>query len=211
MYVKDFMATDLVTVTPQTKVSQCQDLMNGHDINRLPVIDNDRLVGLITRDVIAKASPSDATSLDRHELNYLLEKTTAGDIMKKKVITVEPNTLISQAAALMADNNIGVLVVLEADQVKGIITDKDIFKAFIDVSGYGQPGVSLVVQLHEDRAGVIEEIGDALVSANENLTHLTVYHNDEGIRIVMQVNNGHTNVLKQELESRGYQVTSVVE
>ncbi|MGX7106335.1 CBS domain-containing protein [Hutsoniella sourekii] len=211
MYVKDFMATDLVTVTPQTKVSQCQDLMNGHDINRLPVIDNDRLVGLITRDVIAKASPSDATSLDRHELNYLLEKTTAGDIMKKKVITVEPNTLISQAAALMADNNIGVLVVLEANQVKGIITDKDIFKAFIDVSGYGQPGVSLVVQLHEDRAGVIEEIGDALVSANENLTHLTVYHNDEGIRIVMQVNNGHTSALKQELESRGYQVTSVVE
>ena len=81
MYVKNYMSTDLVTITPDTTVIKALDLMRQHDIHRLPVVVKGQLVGLLTESVIAKNSPSTATSLSVHELNYLLNKTTAADIM----------------------------------------------------------------------------------------------------------------------------------
>ncbi|AXY26453.1 hypothetical protein CL176_10870 [Suicoccus acidiformans] len=209
MFVKDFMTQQLITITSDTSVSQAEDIMNQRDINRLPVVDGNKLVGLVTRDTVAKAKPSDATSLDAHELNYLLDKTMVGDIMLQKVITVQPDTMLQDAAALMSEENIGVLLVLDGPHLAGIITDKDIFKAFVNISGYGAEGQYLIVELSEDRPGVIEEIGDALVSAEENLTHMMVYHYEGSIRIVLKVNHNNMDALVRAIEERGYTVVSV--
>ena len=212
MYIKDYMTTDLVTITPNTSVTKAQDLLKKHDINRLPVVENEQLVGLITKDILIKHSPSGATSLSDHEVNYLLEKTVVKDIMKKKIMTIEPNRLIEEAASIMRANNIGVLVVTENEQLVGIITDKDIFKAFVDVSGYDTPGTSIVVELVGDRKGVIEEIGDALVEADINLTHMIVYHNENNtIRIVLHVDAVDPTTLTDAIQARGYEVKSIYE
>lgn len=212
MYIKDYMTTDLVTITPNTSVTKAQDLLKKHDINRLPVVENEQLVGLITKDILIKHSPSGATSLSAHEVNYLLEKTVVKDIMKKKIMTIEPNRLIEEAASIMRANNIGVLVVTENEQLVGIITDKDIFKAFVDVSGYDTPGTSIVVELVGDRKGVIEEIGDALVEADINLTHMIVYHNENNtIRIVLHVDAVDPTTLTDAIQARGYEVKSIYE
>ncbi|MFC2704100.1 MAG: CBS domain-containing protein, partial [Abiotrophia defectiva] len=101
MYVKNYMSTDLVTITPDTTVIKALDLMRQHDIHRLPVVVKGQLVGLLTESVIAKNSPSTATSLSVHELNYLLNKTTAADIMIRRVITTSPDALLEQAASEM--------------------------------------------------------------------------------------------------------------
>lgn len=212
MYIKDYMTTDLVTITPDTSVTKAQDLLKKHDINRLPVVENEQLVGLITKDILIKHSPSGATSLSAHEVNYLLEKTVVKDIMKKKIMTIEPNRLIEEAASIMRANNIGVLVVTENEQLVGIITDKDIFKAFVDVSGYDTPGTSIVVELVGDRKGVIEEIGDALVESDINLTHMIVYHNENNaIRIVLHVDAVDPTTLTDAIQARGYEVKSIYE
>ena len=212
MYIKDYMTTDLVTITPNTSVTKAQDLLKKHDINRLPVVENEQLVGLITKDILIKHSPSGATSLSAHEVNYLLEKTVVKDIMKKKIMTIEPNRLIEEAASIMRANNIGVLVVTENEQLVGIITDKDIFKAFVDVSCYDTPGTSIVVELVGDRKGVIEEIGDALVEADINLTHMIVYHNENNtIRIVLHVDAVDPTTLTDAIQARGYEVKSIYE
>lgn len=204
------MTTELITITPQTSVTEAQDLLRKHDINRLPVLKNNKLVGMVTKDLINRNLPSNATSLSRNEINYLLEKTSAEDIMAKKLFSVNPDTLLDQAATTMAENNLGVLVVLAEDNLVGVITDKDIFKAFVDISGSREPGTTLVVELPKDQEGVIEEIGDALVESENNLTHMIVYyHVQNAIRIVMSVNSNKIDELVKSIENRGYVVKSV--
>ena len=211
MYIKDYMSTSLITITPETSVLKASDLLKQHDINRLPVLENGQLVGLITKDILSKNSPSGATSLSAHEVNYILEKSTVKDIMVKQVMTIAPDSIVEEAASIMRSNNIGVLVVTDESKLVGIITDKDIFKAFVDVSGYDTPGSSLVVELVGDRKGVIEEVGDALVEADVNLTHMIVYHHEENIRLVLHVSTTDTTMLEEAIKSRGYEVKSVHE
>lgn len=83
MSVSDFMSKDLVVVHPETPIFDAVDLMKQHDIHRLPVLKDERLVGLITEGIISAAMPSKATSLSVYEVNYLLNKTTVGDVMEK--------------------------------------------------------------------------------------------------------------------------------
>ena len=88
MAVKDFMTKRVVYVSPETTVAAAADIMRDKGLRRLPVIEHDKLVGLITEGTMAEASPSKATSLSIYEMNYLLNKTKVGDIMIKNVLTV---------------------------------------------------------------------------------------------------------------------------
>lgn len=211
MYVKDYMSTELVTIEPHTSILNAQDLLKQHDINRLPVMAKGKLVGLVTKDIINRNLPSNATSLSKNEVNYLLDKINSEDIMDSKPLVVDPDTLLDQAAALMVEHNRGALVVVEHEQLVGIITDKDIFKAFIDISGSKESGTTIVIALAEDKQGVIEEIGDSLVETENNLTHMIVYYQPEEktIRIVVSVNTDKVDELCQSITSKGYDVMSV--
>lgn len=209
MYVKNYMTTNLIVIGPEASMIDANDLMKQHNINRLPVVENERLVGLITRSIIAENSPSGATSLSKFELNYLLDKTKVKDIMEKQVIQISPNHLLEEAAVIMRNSNIGVLVVSENNQIKGIITDKDIFRAFADISGYNIPGSSVVVAVQQDRRGVIEEIGDALLESDSNLTNLVVYHTEDGIRVVIHIDSDNPSDLVEKLKNRNLIVNSV--
>lgn len=209
MYVKNYMTTDLVTIHPQASMIDATDLMKKHKIHRLPVVENGKLVGIVTKALINEHSPSSATSLSRYELNYLLDKTKIKDIMEKKVVQISPEHLLEQAAVVMRNSNIGVLVVSEGSELKGIITDKDIFKAFADISGYSIPGSSVVVEVAQDRRGVIEEIGDALLESDSNLTNLVVYHTVDGIRVVIHIDSEDPNVLVEKLKAREFNVRSI--
>ncbi|MGX7098907.1 CBS domain-containing protein [Globicatella sanguinis] len=209
MYVKNYMTTNLILIGPEASMIDANDLMKQHNINRLPVVENERLVGLITHSIIAENSPSGATSLSKFELNYLLDKTKVKDIMEKQVIQISPNHLLEEAAVIMRNSNIGVLVVSENNQIKGIITDKDIFRAFADISGYNIPGSSVVVAVQQDRRGVIEEIGDALLESDSNLTNLVVYHTEDGIRVVIHIDSDNPSDLVEKLKNRNLIVNSV--
>ena len=203
------MTTNLIVIGPEASMIDANDLMKQHNINRLPVVENERLVGLITRSIIAENSPSGATSLSRFELNYLLDKTKVKDIMEKQVIQISPDHLLEEAAVIMRNSNIGVLVVSDNNQIKGIITDKDIFRAFADISGYNIPGSSVVVAVQQDRRGVIEEIGDALLESDSNLTNLVVYHTEDGIRVVIHIDSDNPSDLVEKLKNRNLIVNSV--
>lgn len=209
MYVKNYMTTNLIVIGPEASMIDANDLMKQHNINRLPVVENERLIGLITRSIIAENSPSGATSLSKFEINYLLDKTKVKDIMEKQVIQISPDHLLEEAAVIMRNSNIGVLVVSENNQIKGIITDKDIFRAFADISGYNIPGSSVVVAVQQDRRGVIEEIGDALLESDSNLTNLVVYHTEDGIRVVIHIDSDNPSDLVEKLKNRNLIVNSV--
>ncbi|MDP2727036.1 MAG: CBS domain-containing protein [Dehalococcoidia bacterium] len=138
MYVKDYMVTNVITVTSDTLVTDAQDLMTKHDVRRLPVVDNGRLTGLITWPDIREAAPSSATSLSIWELHYLLAKLRVGEIMTKapKLITITPETTVEQAARVARQYKIGSLLVVEnKDRLVGLLTDTNIFDILIDILG----------------------------------------------------------------------------
>lgn len=209
MYVKNYMSTDLVTITPDTTVIKALDLMRQHDIHRLPVVVKGQLVGLLTESVIAKNSPSTATSLSVHELNYLLNKTTAADIMIRRVITTSPDALLEQAASEMRNMDVGVLVVMDHAQLVGIITDKDIFEAFIDINGYYTPGTRFVVEVEDDKAGILEDIGETTAKHNWSITQMNVYHLDDKTNVVVHVDTQDSEEVARVFQEKGYKVSGV--
>lgn len=161
MAVKDFMTKKVIYVSPTTKIAKAADIMKEQGIHRLPVIDNDRLVGLVTAGTIEKASPSVATTLSVYEMNYLLNKTTVGEVMIREVQTISKYATLEDAVYQMRQKNIGVLPVVDNGQMSGLITDKDVFGAFLKVAGYGETGVHIRL-LMPDIVGTLASVVDLL-------------------------------------------------
>ena len=211
MLVKDYMTTEVITAAEDTKVLEALDLMKENDFHRLPIVKNGRMIGLITEEIISDNSPSTATSLSIHELNYLLTKTTAGDIMRSKVPTIGPEDLLEEAASRMRDLKVGVLpVVQNENQLVGIITDKDIFRAFIDLLGYNNKGSRVVIDIPEDHPGILEDITNILAEANVSINQIAVYRKDSFTQIVIQMDSENTNDIQEILTTSGYTVSSAV-
>lgn len=146
MRVSRFMQTNVLTIPSTTLISDAQKLMQQNSIRRLPVVDNGKLVGIITRSRLRDAAPSEATSLSVWELQYLLSKITVGQLMEKDVLTTTPDATIEDAAATMAENRIGAMPVMKGDKLVGIITATDLFRLLIDVLGVRQPGARIQIE-----------------------------------------------------------------
>jgi len=132
LLVKDWMTKDVVTVSPDTPMLDAHQVMREKKIRRVPVVQNGKVVGIVTRSDVREAEPSDATTLNVWEINYLLAKLRVKDIMTSEVITVSPQDTIKTAATLLYENKIGALPVVENDnKLAGIITESDIFRILI--------------------------------------------------------------------------------
>jgi CBS domain-containing protein len=130
--VKDWMSGPVETVSPATPISQAHQMMKEKKIRRLPVLENDRLVGIITIGDVREASPSDATTLSIWELNYLWAQLTVEKIMTRKVLTITPDDSVIAAAQTMLDHKVsGLPVVDTAGKLVGIITESDIFRMLV--------------------------------------------------------------------------------
>ena len=132
--VRDWMSKEVVVITPDQTLPEAHELMKRHKIRRLPVMQGSELVGILTIGDLREASPSDATSLSVFELNYLLGRLPIHKIMTRDPLTVTPGTGLTEAAKLMLHHKIGSLPVMEGDEMVGIITESDIFRAFVHLS-----------------------------------------------------------------------------
>ncbi|MBY5033988.1 CBS domain-containing protein [Streptococcus gallolyticus] len=210
MAVKDFMTRKVVYISPDTTIAHAADLMRDQQIHRLPVIENDKLVGLVTEGTIAEASPSKATSLSIYEMNYLLNKTKVKDVMIKDVITVSQFASLEDAVYLMYKNKVGILPVVDDEQLYGIITDRDVFAAFLHVSGYGEEGVRLRM-LVDDKRGVLGNILQLIAQEGYNIKR-TVQIEDRAEHAVVEIQiAGKVDVdrLKASLTTAGFNVDSI--
>ena len=149
MLVANWMTKDVYTITPDRSMMKASKFMKDKGISRLPVVDeNGRIVGIISDRDVKDASPSKATTLDVHELYYLLSEVKVQDIMTKKVVTIRDTETVEKAAVLMLEGNFGGLpVVDENDRVVGIITDTDIFKVLVEISGIYEGGAQFCLRL----------------------------------------------------------------
>ncbi len=163
MLVENWMSTDVVTITPDRSMMKASKLMKDKHISRVPVVDEEgRIVGIISDRDIKDASPSKATTLDMHELYYLLSEIKIKDIMTKKVKTIRIDETVEKAAVLMLEGNFGGLPVVDDDnKVVGILTDTDVFKVLVDITGVYDGGTQVCLQI-PTHAGSLAPILDYL-------------------------------------------------
>lgn len=210
MTVRDFMTEKLITVTPDTPIFDAIDLMKKHDIHRLPVMEDDKLVGLITQGVIQESMPSKATSLSVFEMNYLINKTKVGDVMLKNVTTIAADALLEDAIKVMRTKSIGVLPVMQDKKLVGIITNNDIFDAFLKISGYENGGVRATLKITHEHHGILAIIAKQLADAQMNIETIVVNRLSKGIFVEIQLATKDVELVKSVLVSSEYELVDVV-
>ena len=169
MLVKDRMASPAVTVAADAAFQEALKLMRDRKFRRLPVVDaSGKLVGILSERDLLHASPSPATSLSVWEVNYLLWKLKVGDIMTHNVFTINQDAPLEEAAAMMVSYQIGGMpVVDDKGRVVGVITETDIFKAFVEMLGGQEKGLRLTLMVPIRRWGA-GEIGDGDLRAGRH-------------------------------------------
>ncbi len=211
MYVRDRMSKNPFCVSKDTTINKVLDYMAQNDFHRIPVVENGRIVGLITEGTITANTPTKATSLTIYELNYLLSKTKVDEIMIKDVIVIGPDVLLEEAAVKMRASSIGCLPVVENNQLIGIITQNDIFDAFVDLLGYYQKGLRVELIVNEDKPGILSEISQAFFNERANVTNLAVYKKEGHVIVVIRANNISEETLRKVMVSENYRIGNIIE
>jgi len=162
MLVANWMSNNIITVDENDSMYDAMKLLKEHDIHMLPVLNKGKLAGIVTDRDLKKASASDATTLEIHELFYLLTRIRVKDLMTKEVVTVPPDFTVEETAQVLQKNKIsGAPVVNSEGQIVGTITKTDLFRVLISLTGVGIGGTQFGLQV-EDRAGSIKEVADII-------------------------------------------------
>jgi acetoin utilization protein AcuB len=162
MLVSNWMSKNVITVDEDDSMQAAMKLMKGNGIRMLPVLKKDKLVGVVTDRDLKRASASDATTLDIHELLYLISKIKVQSVMTKNPVTVPRNYTVEETAEVLLKHKIsGAPVVDQNGKVVGVITQTDLFRVLISLTGVGKGGIQFAFQL-EDRPGSIKEVADII-------------------------------------------------
>ena len=162
MLIRYWMNKPVITIEKKDPMQRAVTLMKENHIRLLPVVDKGKLCGILSDRDLKGASASDATSLDVHELLYLISKIKIADIMTRDVITVHQDSTMEEAADLMLERKIsGAPVVDDQGQLCGVITQTDMFKATLYITGLRKRGFHLAFVL-EDAPGSIMEVANVV-------------------------------------------------
>ncbi|MGQ9921722.1 MAG: CBS and ACT domain-containing protein [Desulfobacca sp.] len=209
MLIRNFMTKQVITIDAEDAMPKAIQMLQKHKINMMPVLHNGKVVGVISDRDLKKASPSDATDLEKHELKYLLNKIKIKEIMTKKVISVPPDFTIEETAEVLLNHDISGAPVLDGKgNLVGIITNSDLYKALISLSGLGRRGIHFAFQV-EDRPGTIKELTDVIRTAGGRIASIMSSYDRvrEGWRNVFirvyDIDRERLPQLVQDLQQRG--------
>jgi acetoin utilization protein AcuB len=206
MIIKDWMTKDVITVDPEASMMRAAKLMKEKSIRRLPVVDDKgRLLGMLSDRDVKEASPSKATTLDVHELYYLLSEIKVKNIMTPSPLTIRDTDTVVKCAAIMHDKKISGLPVLnESDELVGIMTQNEVYRVLLSITGVYHGGVQFGLKLADER-GTLKEVLDFLRGYKARvISILTSYDKvDDGYRQVfiriMDMDKSVLNELQKEL------------
>jgi len=199
MLVRERMSRRPVTIGAECTITEALRIMRENQVRRLPVL-NDRgdLVGIVSEKDLLYASPSPATSLSIYEMHDVLSRLKVSELMTAEVVTVGPDTLLEEAARIMADSKLGGLPVVENGCLVGIITETDIFKVFLELLGARDPGLRLTIEIPE-RKGEMARITGAIAQLGGNILALGSFLGDDPTTAIVTVKV--EDVSAQELEA----------
>jgi acetoin utilization protein AcuB len=202
--VKDIMQRDVMTVTPDTRLSPVLRLLQPRGFRHVPVVDHGTLVGIISDRDVKQAMVSATSTTGTREGEALLDRLTAGQIMSRTVVTIGPTNSVEEAARVMVTRQISALPVTEGDRLVGIVTDTDVLRLFVRAMGVLEPSSRLDVVLRDPAAGVggvvraVEESGARISSV------MTLEAPDGGREIVLRIATIDPGPAVKALAARGY-------
>jgi acetoin utilization protein AcuB len=206
MFVKNKMTTNPFTISPDQTILDAHEIMKQHEVKRLPVMKKGKLVGIVSKEDILRASPSKATTFSMGEITYLLAKTKISMIMTKNPVTISSKALLEEAAILMRDNGIGFLPVVDDNKLVGIITESDIFESFIELLGFREPGTRLTVEA-VDEPGTMSNLTSIIGKYGANITNVAVYRGTNGkSAVVVGINSFNTADIEKSLVAQGFNI-----
>ncbi len=212
MFVANRMTKNPVTVTPDTSLDDAARLMKKGHFRRLAVVDeNGKLVGFFSDKDLMRAAPSPATTLSRYEATELLSGLKVTEIMQRDVVSVSVDATIEEAALIMYEKKIGGLpVVSSVGAVVGIITETDIFKAFVDVMGLKEGKTRLTIET-DNKVGVVNDISGIFTAHGLSIDSLVTCRQDDGsYEIIVRGDIPDVDTIASEIESKGYKVVHKV-
>lgn len=209
MLVRNWMSKNVITIEQNDSMQHAMALMKENKIRMLPVMDKGQLVGIISDSDLKRASASDATLLDVHELLYLISKIKISNIMTKNPLTINDDLTVEETAQILMEHNIsGVPVLGSTGKLVGIITRHDLFKSLISLSGLGKKGIQLAF-LADDQSGSIKELTDVIRRYGARIASIlsTYDHAPAGKRLVYlriyDIDRAVIPELSQELKTKG--------
>jgi acetoin utilization protein AcuB len=171
MIVGDRMSHPVITVSPELPILEALDMMRREHIRRTPVVQDGKLLGIVSQKNLLNAAPSSATLLSFWEMPIMMSKVKIKDVMTASVLTIREDTPIEEAARIMADNKVGGLPVMRQDKMVGIITETDLFKVLLEMMGAREKGVRINVRV-PNRAGEIAKLSQAIFNLGGNIIAL---------------------------------------
>ncbi len=201
MFVGERMSRPVISVSPETPINEALAMFREEHIRRAPVMKEGKLLGIVSERDLLNASPSPVTSLSIWELNYLISKVTVKSVMSKKVVTVDQDTPIEEAARIMADKKIGGVPVVSAGKVVGIITETDLFKILLELMGARQKALRVTASI-EDKPGQLARLTKAIAQAGGNFISFGIFSGrDANSKVVtFKVEGLKKNQVKELLE-----------
>jgi len=155
MLIQDWMAKDVMTVDENTSLMRATRIMKESNIRRLPVVSHGKLIGIITDRDVKDASPSKTTSLDIHELYYLLSEMKVKDVMTSSPLTLCGCDTLEKAAIVMLNAKIsGLPVVDDAGLLTGVLSETDVLRGFIHMTGIQANAIQYVFDLPDEPGSV---------------------------------------------------------
>jgi acetoin utilization protein AcuB len=207
MLVKDWMTTDVITIGPEDTLPDAMRLMGENRIRMLPVVDDGNLIGILSDRDVKRAWASDATTLDKHELTYVLEQIKIKEVMTKKAVTVPFDFTLAETAEVLFEHRIsGVPVVDHGGKIVGVITQDDLFREMVTLAGVKERGILFAVEV-EDRPGTVRDVTDVIRKYGGRMASIMISydHVQEGFRRVYirmyAVDRSRLDQLKGELKA----------
>jgi acetoin utilization protein AcuB len=147
MFMSDVMTCNVITIPSTTSLAEARRIMDTHRMRRLPVVDRGTLVGIVTRDALDRAGPSQLTSFSIHDITRLLNKLTVKEVMVRDLVTVSPDATVEEAVTIAQEKKVGALLVVDGGRLVGIATTNDFFYKILNpILGIGKPGSRLVIR-----------------------------------------------------------------
>jgi acetoin utilization protein AcuB len=190
MFVRAYMTPDPVFVSPDDNFHQATHMLRKQGVRHLPVLEKNRLVGIVVEKDLLSNQPSQATTLNLYEIYSLLETLRIRQIMSRPVYTVEGDCPLEEAARIMVEHKVSCLPVMDGEKLVGIITETDVFKALVEVLGGEEEGLRFILRAPE-KVGVLATITNKIAEAGGSILAITNSRVDKsGYRKVMLKETG---------------------
>lgn len=205
MIVEEIMKTEIVTVTPTVSIAETMRLMETKKIRHIPVIDAEQqLVGIVTLSDIRDAAPS----IFRANEHVEDMQNPVETIMKKDVITGHPLDFVEEIAAIFYEHKIGCLPITNDRKLVGIVTETDLLRTLVELTGAHQPGSQIEIRV-PNLAGKLSDITSLIKNRKANILSVLVYpdkKNDQYKILVIRLQTMNPTLLIQDLKQSGYDV-----